>query len=34
MRTIMFDLLKRTFMMSLGMGAAAAGLAYLLARLF
>ena len=34
MRMIMFDLLKRTLVMSLGIGVVAAALAFLLARVF
>jgi hypothetical protein len=34
MRIILLDLIKRTAVLSLGMGAAAAALAYLVSRLF
>jgi hypothetical protein len=34
MRMILLDLIKRTAVLSLGMAAAAAGLAYLVSRLF
>jgi len=34
MRIILLDLLKRTALLSLGMGAVAAALAYLVSRLF